>query len=97
MVVFPDHPYLGAGAFPVLENGIYQMRRYPCGRVCVREKFYEPSDQTQPNKIISQQKFADAVLSWQGLTTEQKNQYNKRAIGKHMSGYNLFLRIYMKS
>jgi hypothetical protein len=34
------------------------------------------------------------VFSWQGLTNEEKIAYNKKAIGKNMSGYNLFIKEY---
>ena len=95
LIVWPLKPNYGAGFKPELVEGVYQMRRYGKKTVCVREKFYEPSDQTQENKIISQQKFADAVLAWQNLTAQRKNRYNELAVGRHMSGYNLFIRDYM--
>jgi hypothetical protein len=104
--VYPDHPSLGAGFKPELIAGVYQMRRRPylgTGHlhprfgpdICVREKFYQPSCQTQPNKVISQNKFRDAVVAWQNLTIDQKKIYNKRAVGRGFSGYNLFIRNYM--
>lgn len=93
--MYPDHPALGAGFHPELTSGIYQMRPRPGGAICVCEKFYEPSCQTQPGKIPWQNKFAAAVENWQALTLEQKMVYRKRAVGKGMSGYNLFIRDYM--
>lgn len=95
LVVIPDKPNLGIGFKPILECGVYQMRRYGKNVVCVREKFYEPSNQSQPNKVASQLKFADAVLSWQNLTSIKKKRYNELAVGRHFSGYNLFIRDYM--
>jgi hypothetical protein len=95
LTIYPNNPKLGAGALVTLQAGVYQMRRRSYGLICVREKFYQPSDQTQPNKVLSQQKFAAGVLAWQNLTSNQKKIYNKRASGKQMSGYNLFLRNYM--
>jgi len=95
LVVWPLKPNYGAGFKPVLECGVYQMRRYGKNRVCTREKFYEPSNQSQPNKIISQNKFAAAVLYWQGLTTAKKIRYNQLAVGRHFSGYNLCIRDFM--
>jgi hypothetical protein len=78
-------------------EGIYQVRRSLTGRIQVREKFYEPKCQTQPNKVIRQLVFAAAVLAWQGLTGEQKSTYNTRALGKHTQGYNIFITEYLKS
>jgi hypothetical protein len=95
LVVIPDKPNLGAGFKPTLECGVYQMRRSKAGSVCVREKFYQPSDQTQPNKILSQLRFAAAVQAWQELTAVQKARYKRLAVGRHMSGYNLFIRDFM--
>jgi hypothetical protein len=95
LTIYPDLPYKGGGFKTTLQNGIYQMRRRPGGAICVREAFYDPGPPADPDQIAAQEKFADAVLAWQGLTQEQKNQYNKKAYGKHMSGYNLFLRIEM--
>ena len=97
LVVIPDKPNLGAGFKPILECGVYQMRRSKAGPVCVREKFYQPSDQTQPNKLVTQLRFADAVSAWQGLASDKKIRYKQLAVGQHMSGYNLFLKTYLKN
>lgn len=40
--------------------------------------------------------FADAVKSWQMLTTEEKCKYRRRARGTTMSGYNLYISEYIK-
>lgn len=37
-----------------------------------------------------------AVLNWQGFTEAQKKVYNKKARGLHMSGYNLYIKNYIK-
>lgn len=95
VTVYPLHPALGAGWKPTLYAGVYRMYPFGSEHICIREPFYEPSCQTQPNKIISQNKFAAAILAWQGLTLLQKQVYNKRAVGRNFSGYNLFIRDYM--
>ncbi|HPJ36783.1 MAG TPA: DUF6266 family protein [Spirochaetota bacterium] len=41
--------------------------------------------------------FADAVKLWQGLTDAEKAKYNRMAIGKPLSGYNLFISMKMKN
>jgi hypothetical protein len=60
-------------------------------------RFYKP---TNPRTIPQQNwrsKFAFAVANWQALTPKQKKMYNKRAIGKNLSGYNLFISEQLKS
>ncbi len=41
--------------------------------------------------------FAAAVKLWQGLTDAEKRKYNRMAMGKPLSGYNLFISIKMKN
>jgi hypothetical protein len=77
--------------------GIYQVRHCKEGLRSVRMRFYTPyNPQTVPQQA-NRSKFALAVSAWQVLTLEQKKVYHKRATGKHLSGYNLFLREYMLS
>jgi len=108
MIIYPLLPYKGGGFKTTLLNGIYQMRPRPYvgpqhkhprygPAICVREVLYEPSDQTQPNKVARQIIFVAAVAAWQVLHVVEKQEYNRKAFGKHMSGYNLFLRYYLKS
>jgi hypothetical protein len=44
----------------------------------------------------NRQSFADAVKSWQALTEEEKNKYNRKAHNTQMSGYNLYISDFMK-
>jgi hypothetical protein len=60
-----------------------------------KEKFYVPYNPQTPLQQANRAKLADAVLAWQCLTSEEKSAYNKRARGRHMSGYNLFIRNFM--
>ena len=60
-----------------------------------RQEFRIPKNPRTEDQQNQRGKMADGVLSWQGLTPEEKKEYNKRAIGKHMSGYNLFLKEYL--
>ncbi len=81
----------------LLLSGIYR-RDNVTGKI----KYYrEPYYITKNPRTIPQQanraKMADAVLAWQALTDEQKLLYYKKAIGKRMSGYNLFLKQYLLS
>jgi len=93
IAIFGDSIY----AQPILLSGIYRT-----DNVTGRTKFYrEPYYITKNPRTAPQQAwrsvFADAVAGWQALTPEQKNQYNIKAKGKHMSGYNLFLHEYLLS
>ena len=81
----------------VILSGIYRT-----DQVTGKTKYYRQpyvivrnprSDLQQTNR----QKMAAAVASWQALTDEEKNRYNKNAYGKRMSGYNLFLKEYLRS
>ena len=93
--IYPLYPYKGGGYLPDLLDGIYQMPRYPYGRVCRRIDFYDYVITHTDAQQARREKFAAAVAAWQSLTPEQKKAYNKKAVGKHMSGYNLYLSEYM--
>jgi len=96
-ILDPLHPNSGGYWFPDLLDGIYKMQRYNGKVVCVYTDFYEPSNQSQPNKVARQLVFADAVAGWQARTGPAKEEYIEQAVGLHMSGYNLFLRGYLLS
>jgi len=93
----PLKPNSGGYWFPDLLDGVYKMQTYNGEKMCIYTDFYEPSDQTQPNKVARQLVFADAIAAWQGLSGPAKEEYNEQAVGLHMSGYNLFLRGYLLS
>ena len=96
-ILDPLHPHSGGYWFPDLLDGVYKMQRYNGKLMCVYTDFYEPSNQSQPNKVATQLIFAAAVAAWQGLSGPEKEESNKKAVGLHMSGYNLFLRAYLLS
>jgi hypothetical protein len=78
--------------------GIYQVQNYKNGQVTVRLKFPKTRPVTfGAGEVASREKLAEAVVSWQGLTEEEKESYNKRAIVKKITGYSLFVREYMLS
>jgi len=95
ITIYPEKPHKGGGFAVILENGIYQMVRYNYGFVCRRIDFYEYVITHTEAQQERREKFADAVAGWQNLTAEQKLLYNKRSIGKHMSGYNLYIKEFM--
>lgn len=86
--------HYGAGANI---HGIYRVRHDGIKIIQERMPFYVPTNpQTVPQQA-NRQKLTDAVVAWQGLTGPQKAVYNQNAIGKGMSGYNLFLSEYLYS
>lgn len=90
------------------QGGIYQKRvtgYNQTGRISgrKRETYYvlmRDNPTTNPNTEAQQtqrSKFADAVASWQGLTTEQKAYYNTLKNIGAKSGYNVFISEYMNT
>ena len=62
-------------------------------------KYYVPPSINNAKGQAARDAFATAVSNWQTvLTEEQKERYNHRAArGLHMSGYNLYIREYVKA
>lgn len=55
---------------------------------------------TNPQTVLQQAqraKMIDAVSEWQGLTTEQKENYNRKASRNGRTGYNFFISGYLKN
>jgi len=90
--IYPDHPYLGGGFSTTLLNGIYQMMPINGRRVCVRRDFYDYVITHTEAQQAQREKYYLCFPQWNNLTSEQKNVYNKKAYGKQMSGYNLFMK-----
>ena len=77
--------------------GIYQIRTRYGRRVQSLEKYYVPTNpQTVPQQA-NRAKFTSAVTAWQNLTSTQKEVYNKQAKYKSLSGYNLYISLYLLS
>jgi hypothetical protein len=80
---------------PVDFAGIYRVRHYNQKVYHEKMDFYTYVITHTDPQNVNRGKFANAVSAWQALTTEQKAVYNKRAVGRHMFGYHLFLREFM--
>lgn len=78
-------------------EGIYQRQPSLNGQIVRKLKFYVPTNPQTEAQQANRQKIADAVSAWQALTDEQKDVYNKKALGKGISGYNLFIKNYLRS
>lgn len=77
--------------------GIYQQRRCKDGIRCVQMKFYKPTNPNTFPQQVQRAKLATAVSVWQGLTEQEKQVYNRNALGKPLSGYQLFCKEYILS
>ena len=78
-------------------SGIYR-RDNVTGKIrTYREPYYITKNPRYIPQQANRAKMAAAVLAWQGLTDEQKIPYNKKSSGKHMSGYNVFLKAHLLS
>lgn len=75
---------------------IYQVRRTWHGLQQVREKYYKPREPSTSKQAGTWVAFHNAVKAWQELTPEEKEVYNKRNYPPRMSGYNRFLKDYLK-
>ncbi len=81
----------------LIMSGIF-FRNNATGKVkYFRRDYYIPSSPQSVPQQSNRAKMTAGVLAWQALTTEQQSVYNKSAIGKRMSGYNLFLKQYLLS
>ena len=77
--------------------GIYRIQTIDSQQTIIKHTFYIPSNpQTVPQQS-NRSKFANAIIGWQGLTSDQKNVYNERAKYKNISGYNLYISEYLLS
>lgn len=91
-----------------LKAGIYQMRKIHAGEAMAYRKWkykkspilmkiYRPTYRRTEAQATRRDLFASAVQQWQNLTTEQKSVYNKKAIRKSKTGYNIFIKEIMTS
>lgn len=77
--------------------GLYRVRHYNGKKYREKMAFYPYVITHSETQTVNRAKFASAVSAWQILPAETKAEYKKRAIGRHMFGYHLFLREYMLS
>lgn len=76
--------------------GVYQKRPRKKGQIFVKMKFHYPNDPRTSAQITQRTKFANAISSWQGLTIEQKSVYNRLQYPPRMTGFNRYIRLYMR-
>ena len=78
-------------------SGIFQTRHNKGNQLTARTRYVVPVNPRSISQQANRSKFSDAVSAWQGLSSDERVWYNKRAFGKTMSGYNLFLKHYLNS
>lgn len=76
--------------------GVYQKRPRKTGQIFVKMKFSIANDPRTSLQISQREKFANAVFSWQSLTSEQKHVYNQLQYPPRMTGFNRYIRSYMR-
>ncbi|KKL54954.1 hypothetical protein LCGC14_2260250 [marine sediment metagenome] len=86
-----------SGGEKIYTSGIFRRDNVTGTLKYYREPYYCPYNPRTVPQQTNRQKMTDAVAAWQLLTDLQKAVYNKRSIGKRMSGYNLFLKQYLLS
>jgi hypothetical protein len=84
-----------AGSF--LVSGVYRREHGLRGIFSALSNYYIPKNPRTEAQQANRQKMSDAVSAWQDLTPFEKNCYNAFAVGKKLSGYNLFLKNYLRS
>ena len=77
--------------------GIYQQRHCKAGQKTIKMKFYKPRNPKTPAQMACRKKYADSILAWRNLTNDEKREYNRKAGGMGMSGYNLFQKQFLLS
>ncbi len=73
-------------------NVVFYTRR---GTLCVRTHVIPRNPNTYAQRIV-RRNFAEAVLTWQSMTEDERYSYNRKARYLNMSGYNLFISNYLK-
>ncbi len=78
-------------------SGIYHTGHWNGRTHTERLGFYWPHNTQSPAQQAHRAEYTAAYIAWRALTSEEKAVYNQNAIGRHMSGYNLFIKKYLLS
>jgi hypothetical protein len=79
------------------DAGIYQRKLTRNGKKISKMPFYWCPNPRHPKQQQWRAVFRAGKVEWDKLTENQKNEYNKRAIAKKFTGYNLFQREYLRT
>jgi hypothetical protein len=75
---------------------IYQRRRTWHGILCIKEKYYKPSNEPSAMQLAYRGVFADGVSAWQNLSAVDKSTFKSYSYPVQVSGYNRFLHYYLR-
>jgi len=75
---------------------IYQRRRGKDGMICVKEKYYKPSNPPSSAQKIRRQRFAAAVRAWQGMSADRRIVWQAKGATRNLPAYHAFLRDYLR-
>lgn len=84
------------GFYSVL-SGIYSQKITKKGRAISRMKFYRPTNPQTETQQAWRDVFSAGVLAWRSLSSEDKEQLNRRALKFKMEGFNFFMRNWLYS
>lgn len=76
--------------------GLYRKRRQNGVQKFDRMKFYSTPGPRTPAQQANRTKLAQGVLAWRALSPEEKARWRAKRAPRYMSGYNRFLRDYMR-
>ena len=81
----------------IVFSGIYRRDPRSGRNKIIRNRYYKTRNPRTISQQANRQKYANGVIAWQNLTTEEKAVYNTKCRKKGLSGYNLFLKQYLLS
>ena len=78
-------------------TGIYWTYHKNFKQATYRNPFFWPKYNPSAEWLAMQPKYTAAYTEWNTLTPDEKMVYHRNAIGKKMTGYNLFIKTYLQS
>lgn len=80
-----------------LLSGVYQHTKTPWRHFYTRRPYTFPKDPHDPDVAANRLKFKNGMVAWKALEPGVQSWYNRKALGKHMPGFSVFLKEYMLS
>ena len=83
-------------AFDSVHGKIGKIVHYNRNGIQCARSYAVPRNPDTPAQRENRKSFAEAVKLWQALSPEEKYRYNRNARKLRISGYNLFISLYLK-
>lgn len=83
-------------AFDSVHGKIGKIVHYNRNGIQCARSYAVPRNPDTPAQRENRKTFAEAVKLWQKLTPDEKYRFNRKAVKKRVSGYNLFISLYLK-